>query len=204
MTVQKYMRAKADGSGFVEHGTTVETSAGAADASKIPNTNANGVLDPTLLNATVTSSGAASANKPILLDPTGRIDLSAMPVGIGPEVSTVQTSEALAAGDFVQEYDTGAPAGTQRVRKADASNGRAATGFVIASFASGVPATVYHDGNNTQVSGKTFGKMQFLSATTPGQCTETAPTTTGQLVQPLGYALSPTSINWNPGFQFTA
>jgi hypothetical protein len=40
----------------------ISTSAGAADADKIPATNADGILDPSLLNATSTSAGAADAD----------------------------------------------------------------------------------------------------------------------------------------------
>lgn len=53
------------------------------------------------------------------LDASGRLDSSVMPVGIGADTATIQTSEALASGDYVNIHDD--VAGAFRVRKADAT-----------------------------------------------------------------------------------
>lgn len=139
-----------------------------------------------------TSAGAADAGKIVALDSTGRIDNSMMPTGIGADTATITASEALAAGDLVNVWNsTGA-----KVRKADAStSGKEAHGFVLAAVANGATATVYFEGTDTQVTGLTPG-VQFLSATTPGAATATAPSGTGQVVQRVGFATAATALNF--------
>lgn len=141
--------------------------------------------------ATDASAGAANAGDVVALDSNGRIDASMMPVGIGADTAIIQASEALAAGDFVNIHNSGGA----RVRKADATTpGKEAHGFVLASVASGANATVYFEGQNTQVTGRTPGARQYLS-TTPGAATETPPSASGNVVQLLGTAVSATSIS---------
>jgi hypothetical protein len=145
------------------------------------------------VQATVTSSGAADDGKIVALDATGRLDNSILPVGIGADTATITASESLSAGDFVNIWSD---AGTPKVRKADAStSGKEAVGFVLSAVTSGSQATVYFEGQNTAVSGKTPGARQYLSATTPGATTETPPSGSGQVVQMLGVAVSATSIS---------
>lgn len=139
----------------------------------------------------VASAGAADDGKIVSLDATGRLDGSVMPVGIGADTASITTSEALAAGDYVNIHNsTGAKA-----RKADASaSGKEAHGFVLAAFGAAQAATVYFEGTNTQVTGQTAGSV-FLSATA-GLGTPTAPATAGQTVQRVGFATSATSVNF--------
>ena len=206
--------------GVLTEERTVETSAGAGDASKIPNLNASGVLDATvvnstttsagagssgklaalngsgvldstIVNSTVTSAGAGSSAKLVALDGSGKLDSTVLPVGVGADTATIQASENLAAGDYVNLHNSGGP----RVRKADASNGRRADGFVLASVSSASNATVYFEGQNTGVTGKTPGAIQYLSGTTAGATTETAPTTAGQILQVVGVAVTATAIS---------
>lgn len=141
------------------------------------------------------STGAPDAGKIPKLDASGTLPLSMLPAGVGAEVLTVTTSEALAAGDFVNLWNsTGLKA-----RKADAiTAGKEAHGFVIAAFGSATSATVYLPSQvNTGVTGKTVGAKQFLG-TTAGQSTETAPSATGNVVQQLGVAYSATGILFQP------
>lgn len=177
--------------GTLTEEAALTTSVGAGDADRIPALNAAGVLDPTILNAKASSSGAGDAGKIAQLDGTGRLDITMMPVGLGADTAVVTTSEALAAGDFVNIHNsTGAKA-----RKADASTaGKEAHGFVLAAFGSGAAATVYFEGTNTQVSGQTPGNV-FLS-TTPGLGTNVAPSASGNIVQRLGIATAATSVNF--------
>jgi hypothetical protein len=144
------------------------------------------------VQATVTSAGAADDGKIVALDATGRLDLSVMPTNVGPDTATIQASENLAAGDFVNIHNV---SGNPRVRKADAATtGKEAHGFVLSAVTSGNNATVYFEGQNTQVTGKTPGARQYLSASTPGASTESPPTGSGNVVQFLGVAVSATSI----------
>lgn len=166
------------------------TSAGAGDADRVPALNASGVLDLTIVNGKTSSAGAGDASKLVALDGSGRIDNTMMPAGIGPDTASIITSEALAAGDFVNIWNsTGA-----KVRKADATvAGKEAHGFVLAGAAAGAAATVYFEGTNTGVTGQTPGPV-FLS-TTAGVATATAPSTAGNVVQRIGFAVSATAIN---------
>lgn len=165
------------------------TSAGAGDSGKIPALNASGILDDTIVNATVTSS----ASKLVKLDGSGKLDITVMPTGIGADTASILASEALAAGDLVNIYNN---AGTANIRKADASaSGKEAHGFVLSAVSSGANGTVYFEGTNTQVTGLTPG-VQFLSASTPGKSTTTAPSSSGNVVQIVGIATSATALNF--------
>ena len=62
-------------------------------------TNNAGTL--TEVAGTATSAGAADAGKIPQLDGAGRFDNSLMPVGIGADTQQITASEALAAGDLV-------------------------------------------------------------------------------------------------------
>lgn len=55
--------------------------------------------------ATQTSAGVADAGKIPALDANGRLATTMMPVGVTPEVASIVTSENLAAGDYVNIYN---------------------------------------------------------------------------------------------------
>lgn len=180
--------------GTLTEEAALTTSAGAADADKIPALNASGVLDSSILNAVASSAGSGDAGKTVALDGAGRIDSTMMPVGIGADTASIQASENLAAGDFVNIHN----ASGARVRKADATTaGKEAHGFVLGAVSSGANATVYFEGTNTGVSGMTPGTV-FLH-TTAGGATGTAPSGSGNVVQKLGVAVSATAINFERG-----
>ena len=179
-------------SGQLTEEAALTTSAGAADANKIPALNAAGILDSTIVNATTASTGAASSAKVVALDSTGRIDQSMMPVGVAADIQLIVASEALNAGDYVNIWSN---AGAFNVRKADATvAGKEAHGFVISAVASAATATVYFEGSNTAVTGQTPGNV-FLS-TTPGAGSAAAPTAAGNVVQRIGFATTSTSVNF--------
>lgn len=146
-----------------------------------------------------TSAGAANAGDLVALDDTGRIDGSMMPVGIGADTASIQASEALGAGDWVNVWDD---AGAFKLRKADATvAGKDVHGFVLAAIASGNPATVYFEGTNTQVTGQTPGPV-FLQ-TTAGKGGATVPSASGNVVQQIGVAVSATAVNFERGTPVT-
>ncbi len=178
-------------SGALTEEAALLTSAGAGDADRLPALNASGVLDLTITNGKNTSAGAGDAGKLAALDAAGKLDITMMPVGIGADTQVITTSEALAAGDWVNIWNsTGAKA-----RKADATTaGKHAMGFVLSSYGSAVAATVYFEGTNTAVTGQTAGDV-FLS-TTAGLGTTTAPSAAGNIVQPIGVATSATTVNF--------
>lgn len=166
------------------------TSAGAGDSGKIPALNASGILDDSIINASATSA----ANKIAKLDGSGKLALGLMPSGIGPDVATLTTSEAVAAGDLINIWDSSGA----KARKADATvAGKEAHGFCLVGAASGASVDVYFEGSNTALTGLTAGK-RFLS-TTAGLTTGTAPSGTGNVVQVVGFAVSATAMNFNSG-----
>ena len=139
-----------------------------------------------------TTTGASDAGKIVATGSDGKIASTLMPTGIGADSLAVTASENLTAGDFVNLWlDTG----TVKARKADATTeGKEADGFIKESALSGATATVYFEGTNTNLTGLTAGARYYLSATTAGLATATAPTGTGKVVQYLGRASSTTSI----------
>lgn len=141
------------------------------------------------------SSGVADAGKIPALDSEGRISTSMMPVGIFPDTRSIVIGEALSANDLVNVYDD---AGTPKVRKADAANGRRATGFVLTGGLVGATAVVYFEGSLSGGTSLTIGAPVFLSASTAGRFTSTAPSGSGQLVQEVGVAISATEISFEP------
>lgn len=144
--------------------------------------------------ATVTSAGSADDGKIVALDGTGRLDSSVLPVGVGDDTATIEASENLDAGDFVNVWND---TGTAKVRKADASSsGKECVGFVLSAVTSGNNATVYFEGTNTQLTGLTPGDRMYLSAATAGDATSTAPSTAGNVLQFLGVATSATTISF--------
>lgn len=143
--------------------------------------------------AVQTSAGVADASKIPALDAAGRFSTTMMPVGIAADVAVLTASEALSAGDLVSVWNN---TGTANARKADASaQGKEAHGFVVAAVAQGADATVYFEGTNAHVTGLTPG-VQYLS-TTPGGCSATAPSGSGHVVQRVGFATSPTTLNFH-------
>jgi hypothetical protein len=189
MAAHKFLK---NNSGTITEESAVASSAGAGDDGKLVALNTAGILDSTIVNSKTSSAGAADSGKVVALDGAGKIDSTMMPTGIGADTASITASEALAAGDMVNIYDsTGA-----KCRKADAATaGKEAHGFVLAAVESAANATVYFEGTNTQVTGQTPGPV-FLSATTPGLATSTAPSGSGNVVQRVGFATGATSINF--------
>lgn len=142
--------------------------------------------------ALVASTGASDAGKIVALDGNGRLDSSVMPAGFGAETKTITATENLAAGDFVNIYNSSG----LKCRKADASGGAAkkAHGYVLSAVTSGQSATVYYGNLNNQVSGFTAGDELYLSASVAGAATTTVPSTAGHIVQRLGVATATTEI----------
>jgi hypothetical protein len=143
------------------------------------------------LSALTVSTGASDASKIIKTDSTGLIDLSLMPVGIGPDTVDLVCSENLSAGNAVNIYDN---AGVATCRLADRTNNRPANGFVLQNFTSGQTAKVYKDSKVTGLTGLTAGSTYFLGLA--GAITLTPPVAgSGYLNQVLGTASSSTVLD---------
>lgn len=147
--------------------------------------------------ATQTSAGAANAGQIPALNAAGVLDTTLLPPGIGEAALTFPTSENIAAGALVNIFPNSSTPTARNANAADAT--KPATGFVLAAVTQPANATVYFPGQIvTGVSGLTVGSPVFLSASTPGAVTSTAPSAAGNLVQQVGYALSATSFVFQP------
>ena len=149
----------------------------------------NGKL--TQVEATVTSTGAADAGEVVALDSTGKLDVSVLPVGVGPDVFVANATENINGGQYVNIWNN---AGVPGVRLADNSNGRDAHGFLKDAVTAGNPATVYFEGSNDDLSGLTPGSRYYLGVS--GAVTLTPPVApAAQISQFVGIAISTTAIN---------
>lgn len=141
------------------------------------------------------SAGAGDAGAIVALDSAGKLDPSMLPAGIGINVDLIAATENLSAGDFVNIYNDTVSA---KVRKADASNGRAAHGFVKAAVTSGNNATVYGSGElNDNLADLEPGEAYYLSTSAAGGVQLGVASGSGHLVQLLGVAKSATALRFN-------
>ena len=177
----------------------VTTSAGAADANSLPALNASGVLDITITGGKQSTAGVADAAKPIYTGADGKLDVTFLPTGIGPDTTTVPASEAITAPALVNIWND---AGVLKARKADAASGKPAHGYIKTTVAISASTYVYRNGTITGLSGLTIG-TQWLSTTTPGQPQAAAPTADGTLVQQVGFASSATVMEFDQGTVFS-
>ena len=103
-----------------------------------------------------------------------------------------------ACGSYVNVYDTVYLAGSEFVDQADASSvlTSPAAGIVVAKPTT-TTATVMHSGEVTSLTGLTVGSNYFLGPA-PGALSSAAPTSSGQVVQALGRAISSSKLLWMP------
>jgi hypothetical protein len=145
----------------------------------------------TQVEATVISAGAGDAGEVVALDASGKLDVSVLPTGVGPDVKIILASEAIGAGKYVNIYDN---TGVANIRLADNSNSRPAHGFVKDAVLSAANGTVYFEGANDDLTGLTSGARQYLA--TAGGVTATPPVFPAATIHQLvGSAVSATEIN---------
>lgn len=145
---------------------------------------------------------------PIVSDPVLKISLDEIYAGmkiLQKAASDVNyfpmlASEDIPAGSFVALHNV---AGVCKMRKANASNNtKVAVGFVTKDVLTGAWAIVTMGGYLPILTSLTPASMYYLS-TTSGQVTATKPIGVGNIVQPIGYAVSDTELMVNISLQFT-
>ena len=136
------------------------------------------------------STGAADAFKPVVLDANGVLD---------PNLTFTAVSaiafELLVPGSLVNLYDDGGTL-TARLASAEAGPGQyLASGFVLNSYDPASTAVValtgrfvYSDSIAEFVAGD-IGSAVYLSAATPGHITKTIPSGPGEIEQFIGYVV---------------
>jgi hypothetical protein len=145
-----------------------------------------------LVSSIFQSTGVTDGGKVISTDPaTGTIHPSLLPSGLGAATKVYPTSEELIAGNFVNIW---LDATTFKVRKADASNGRDANGFVLTAVTSGANATVILQGLNTALTGLDPTLTYYLG--TSGGVTTTPTVANNAVIQDLGYVTATGELNY--------
>jgi hypothetical protein len=109
--------------------------------------------------------------------------------------ATLQASEAIAAGSFVNVYSSSGA----KVRKANATDDtKPVNGFAPAAIANAASGSIRGSGGKIGgLTGLTPGATYYLD-TTPGAITDTPPSASGNFVQELGVAVSATELLFNP------
>jgi|688.fasta_scaffold765340_2 hypothetical protein len=139
-----------------------------------------------------TSAGAGNSGDFPVLDGTGKLDTTFMPVGVGQDAVTAIAGEALSAGNMVYFNGSG------QVLKADATAlGKAARGYVNSNFSNGATATVFFDDSNTGLTGLTSGATYYLSKTAGLVTTNVSAYVAGDVIQEIGFATSTTNLRVN-------
>jgi hypothetical protein len=143
----------------------------------------------TVLPNNVTTNTQAPGTGNLTLATTEYVDDAVAAAG-GSSESYV-AGEALSANDAVEIYDD---SGTDKMRKANASNGRDPDGFVTAAVALAATGAMIRTGIVAGFVGLTPGAFYVLSATVAGEITLTAPTLSGHRVWIMGQAISATEL----------
>ena len=147
-------------------------------------------LGLTEITATTLGGPTYAGQIPALDGTTGLLDVSMMPVGIGPDTdnSGLCSAVSLTAGMYVNFYNVG---GVKTVRPADSTdNTKPAHGYVLAGYTVGQAVTVYMGGRNNLIPVGSYvaadvGKPLYLG--TNGAVTTTRVATTGNYDQQLGF-----------------
>lgn len=140
----------------------------------------------TIISVNASTIDRGAMNGGFLADGTVPVDKAYMP--------DVVASEAIDAGDLVSIYNAG---GVPTMRKATAADRlREANGFVLIPVPIGGRAPVYTGGYNPLLSDLTPG-TSFLS-TEPGKVSSTPPQDIGTIVQRVGNAVDPTTLDFAP------
>lgn len=176
------------------------------------NISANSVVTLTALTATATTRASRTddvvtltvASHPFsngdVITVTGLTNTTLNGANVVITSSTATTILYTKAGDDVTDgADTGgsiaAVSNPVRAYMANATNNtKPAEGFVVAATSKGATALVQFNGIIAGQTGLTPGQAYFLSASSNGAITATAPTGAGKIVQVVGSALSATEL----------
>jgi len=145
-----------------------------------------------------TTAGLADAGKGIGTNAQGVLDATLLPAGVGLDVLSVVSSEALTAGRLVHLWNDG---GTLKVRHASAAGPGylVANGFILDTVAVDTPVNVYKNSgaNNTGVTGLTPGSVYYLDKTVPGGVIlDPSAFVAGDIIQRVGLSYLATGLSF--------
>jgi hypothetical protein len=139
------------------------------------------------------TTGVSNAGALVSLNSAGLIDSTMLTAVSALPTQSAAATSAITAGMLTNLYSN---AGVLSVRPADSTvAGSEANSYATANIASGATGTVnVGEGIVTGLSGLTLGSKYYLG--TAGALTVTAPSAAGNVVQPVGIALSATSLDF--------
>ena len=139
--------------------------------------------------------GSGKENLIPALDNTGRFSETMMPVGLVADVKNMVASEDIGGGDLINVWNDG---GVFKIRKADASNGRNAHAFILASVLLGNSINAYFEGIITGLSGQT-PVQYWLDGAIAGKAVTSPPSNPAHIIQKVGMGISATERSFEPG-----
>lgn len=145
------------------------------------------VLDngPALINPTATTQAAGDNSTKV----ANTAFVTAAITAAGPNIYTItQTAHGFSVGNVLKYTGT-----AYALAKADNADDAEVVG-IVASVIDANDFTLQVAGEVTTLSGLTAGTTYFLSDTTAGLLTATAPTTNGSISKPLGVAVATTAL----------
>lgn len=155
----------------------------------------------TWIAALVVSAGSGSAGSLVALDASGKLDSTVMPSGIGASTRSCVASAAITAGMWVNLYSN---AGVLNARPADnTAAGQEANAFATASVSSAATGTFTLSGVNGNCTGLTIGSIYYLGTVGASVVGASLPSTSGNVIQPIGKALSATEMEFVPDYPVT-
>jgi hypothetical protein len=190
--VEWLFRWRVVGSTFYHEGASTDVDDGAAVTLVTGFVTANADLEVEVAYVTAAGVSPFSAAFPVTVAaPTDDFEDAIATAG----GKLIEAAEAITAPALVNVFDSAG----EKVRKADATTaGKEAVGFILTSVALGADAKVFFEGVVSGLAGLTIGATHYL-ATTPGEATPTAPAASGNLVQPIGVAISATELDFEAG-----
>lgn len=156
--------------------------------------------DPEARSAADAAMLAALMRQPVKTDSAEAMLFALAMARSAPKASAgyvLPASEAIAAGDLLNVYVN---AGVMTARKADGSDpAKFCNAFTLTGIANGSSGPVQFAGFNDRATVSSGASEVWLSDVTPGTFTNTAPTTSGHLLQTVGTAVLGLGLAFAPG-----
>lgn len=143
------------------------------------------------------SAGAADAGKVPALDAAGRLDNSMMPVGIGTDSKQVLASEALSAGDFVNIYNNAGTANARKA-DATTTGKECVGFVLSAVSSGATATVLLEGTNTARTGLTPGGEYVLATTAGSVVLAASAPSTAGNVYQKVGIALSATELSFEP------
>lgn len=120
---------------------------------------------------------------------SGKLAQAIMPIGIYPDSAVFTADQNISAGSFINVKSNG------NIQEADnTSTGTMAHGYIKESVSSTGNVQVFFENRNTSLLGLTIGEKYYLGVNGGVVDSSGLPSSPGNIVQALGWAISPTEM----------